>query len=296
MLVHISLEVKRALIWWRQPRNNLKDIPVGTPHPDLTLFSDASKEGWGAHIEDSQALGIWDLTLARNNINWLELEAVSRALQAFLPLIRGKKVAIMTDNTTVVGQIRNQGGTRSATLSALTSRILQWADNQHITLIPCYLPGKLNVIADQLSRSSQIIQTEWSLHPEITSAIWNLWTKPHVDLFVSHLNKLETFVSPLPVPGAWKVDALSISWDGLQAYAYPPVPLLPLVIQKIRNSECEMFLIAPKWNTQMWYTDLLRIIVAQPRALPLWPKLLRQPISGIFHSNLENSSFTFGDA
>ena len=55
----------------------------------------------------------------------------------------------------------------------------------------------------------------------------------HVDLFATHLNhKLPLYVSPVPDPNAWDIDALNINWTGLTAYAYPPMALLYRVIQK----------------------------------------------------------------
>jgi hypothetical protein len=45
------------------------------------------------------------------------------------------------------------------------------------------------------------------------------WDRPHVDLFATSLNhKLETFVSPVPDPLSFAVDAMSLSWDGKFAY------------------------------------------------------------------------------
>jgi hypothetical protein len=42
------------------------------------------------------------------------------------------------------------------------------------------------------------------------------WDRPHVDLFATSLNhKLETFVSPVPDPLSFAVDAMSLSWDGM---------------------------------------------------------------------------------
>ena len=77
----------------------------------------------------------------------------------------------------------------------------------------------LNVMAD-LSRSNQVQSTEWSLHPQVFKQIYHKWFTPHVDLFATHLNhKLPLYVSPIPDPKAWDIDALNINWTGLTAYA-----------------------------------------------------------------------------
>ena len=85
---------------------------------------------------------------------------------------------------------------------------------KQVTLKAHHMPGLLNVIADKLSRLGQTIQTEWSLHPEVFQAICSQWHQSQVDLFATRFNnKLSQFVSPVPDPQAWAVDALSLSWE-----------------------------------------------------------------------------------
>ena len=63
------------------------------------------------------------------------------------------------------------------------------------------IPGRLNGVADKLSRLSQTIQTEWSLLPEVFQTICSRWHRPKIDLFAMRLNnKLPLFVSPVPDP------------------------------------------------------------------------------------------------
>ena len=128
-----------------------------------------------------------------------------------------------------------QGGTHSAEMCALLWKIMTWCHHYHITLKARHIPGCLNVMADLLSRSNQVQSTEWSLHPQVFKQICQKWFTPHVDLFATHLNhKLPLYVSPVPDPKAWDIDALNINWTNLTAYAYPPTALLPKVIQKIK--------------------------------------------------------------
>ena len=48
-----------------------------------------------------------------------------------------------------------------------------------------------------------------------------------MDLFATSLNKkLPTYVSPIPDPQAWAVDALNIPWENMVAYTFPPTALL----------------------------------------------------------------------
>ena len=89
------------------------------------------------------------------------------------------------------------------------------------------------MIADKLSRLGQTIQTEWSLLPEVFQSICETWHQPQIDLFATRYNhKLPQFVSPVPDPLAVAVDALSLPWEDLDAYAFPPTAILGKVVEK----------------------------------------------------------------
>ena len=74
-------------------------------------------------------------------------------------------------NSGCLYQQRGGGGMKSGSLCALLWRILSWCTRQQVTLRARHIPGRLNVIADKLSRLGQTIQTEWSLHPEVFQAV-----------------------------------------------------------------------------------------------------------------------------
>ena len=284
-LVSLSQPARRSLLWWLDPAHLLRGIPLQPPPPTVRLFTDASTAGWGAHIDLDQVGGLWCPPWLGSHINVLETRAVLLALRHFLPRLHALHVIVMSDNTTVIGQIRNQGGTQSRDLLALIQDIFHLAEQNQMTLSARHIPGHLNVIADRLSRANQILPGEWTLCQQVLQSVWNLWGAPHVDLFATTDNaRLPTFVSPLPEPGAWKTDALSFSWTGLWAYAYPPTPLIPQVLEKVRSEECELILIAPAWPTQAWFPALLRLLVDHPRCLPARRTLLKQR-SNMFHTN-----------
>ena len=68
------------------------------------------------------------------------------------------------------------GGMKSGSLCALLWRILSWCTRQQVTLKARHIPGRLNVIADKLSRLGQTIQTEWSLHPEVFQVVFSKYS------------------------------------------------------------------------------------------------------------------------
>ena len=98
-------------------------------------------------------------------------------------------------------------------------------------------------MSDKLFRQGQVIQMEWSLHQEVFNHL------PQVNMFVTRYNcKLTKFVSPVPDPNAWAVDALTVSWEDLDMYAFPPVSLLGKVVSKLSDHLYKrVILIAPGW-------------------------------------------------
>ena len=177
-----------------------------------TLLPTPQNEGWGAHLDQNSTKGLWSDWEKRLHINVLELKAVSLALRDFKDQCQNQTVLVATDNSTVVAYINKQGGTHSAEMCALLWKIMTWCHHYHITLKARHIPGCLNVMADLLSRSNQVQSTEWSLHPQVFKQICQKWFTPHVDLFATHLNhKLPLYVSPVPDPKAWDIDALNIN-------------------------------------------------------------------------------------
>ena len=158
------------LQWWLVEKNVLTGQPLHPLKHALQIFTDASKEGWGAHLNEHTARGTWSLPESKLHINYLELKAVLLALKEFQSLCYGSIVLIATDNTTVVSYINKKGGMRSGTLCALLWRILTWCTRNQVTLKARHIPGWLNVVADKLSRLGQTIQTEWSLLPDTSKS------------------------------------------------------------------------------------------------------------------------------
>ena len=98
---------------WQDLRFLTSGIPIRTFQADFTIFTDASTQGWGAHMGDSQTSGTWTRNHRKLHINCLEFKAVVSALQHWAPLLQGHQVMIATDNSTVVSYINKQEGTRS---------------------------------------------------------------------------------------------------------------------------------------------------------------------------------------
>lgn len=76
--------------------------------------------------------------------------------------------------------------------------------------------------------------------------------------------------------GSQGVDALSQDWDFHLAYAFPPLVLIPRVLQKLARSDCGLILIAPWWPKRTWFATLKKWSNSPPLRLPIRRDLLLQ--------------------
>ena len=133
--------------------------------------------------------------------------------------------------------------------------------------------------------SFEIGQTS-PLDQSVVNSIFQVLSYPNVDLFVTRFNhKLPLYVSPVPDNHALAIDALSMNWNLLHTYAFPPT-MIPSVLAKIHQSRCRIVLIAPLWPQPPWFSVVLQLLVSAPVRLPLFTKLLTQVKGKFQHLNL----------
>ena len=155
-------------------RDNLRrGVPIGTLDVEYYLFTDSSTQGWDAHLQELTASGIWSQDQSQLHINVLELQAIWLGLRAFSLRVENVRVALLSDKTSAVAYLRNQGGTKSLAMNDLATDICLWSEKRGMTLVPRYLPGHLNVLADLLSRRGQILKTEWSVNQTVADRIFS---------------------------------------------------------------------------------------------------------------------------
>ena len=88
------------LDWWQNPSNVMKGADLHPKDHSIQLFTDASNEGWGAHLDQNSTKGLWSVREKRLHINILELKAVSLALRDFKDQCQNQTVLVATDNST----------------------------------------------------------------------------------------------------------------------------------------------------------------------------------------------------
>lgn len=290
--IPFTQHLKDHLNWWLDRANTTKGKSLHQWSATLTITTDASKTGFGGHMNNQIFQGFWSVQEQKQHINLLELEAVIRTVQHFLPQLQNQNVLLKCDNTTVVQYVNKQGGTKSIHLCYKTWCLMRMAIQNNLTFRAAHIAGKLNVLADHLSRN-KIQPTEWTLNNQIVQSVFAMWGEPTIDLFASvHNHKRPVFCAWIPHPSALAVDALSISWEKMWAYAFPPICLIPKVLKHMSQFNCRLILIAPMWPRRHWYTELLQKSVASPIKLPIRQNLLYQPKTNIYHPNPEVFTLT----
>lgn len=158
-----------------------------------------------------------------------------------------------------------------------------FALEHNMVLKAAHIAGVKNILADQLSRI-KIRATELKLTNVVVQKIFQIWGHPTIDLFATFENKKAVvFCSWIQHPQSLTVDALTINWDNMFAYPYPPLTLIPKVLQHMQKFQCEIILIAPFWPTQHWYPQLLQLLVAYPLRIPTVENLLTQGKRKVAH-------------
>ena len=220
--IPITLHLISHHQWWLKPTNILNGKSFVQKQTTVTITTNASKVGYGGHMNSLVVQGEWSDVQKEWHINLLEMEAVFLVMKHFVQNLRDHNVLIRCDNSTVVQYINKQGGTRSYQLCYKTWGMWNWAIQNNIQMKAAHIAGKANVLADKLSRH-KILPTEWTLNRMIVHQIFQKWGCPTVDLFASHMNKqTEVYCSWMTNSRALAIDALSIPWQDMFVYAYPP--------------------------------------------------------------------------
>jgi hypothetical protein len=269
-LMSISPKAIENLNFWLTPSQveprTIKFKPFYT-----TIFSDASKLGWGAHHDTQRTGGRWLPGEATAHINWLELYACFLAIKSFASNLREVHIALKLDNTCAIHYINNQGGTVEC-LNDLAKDMWLWCKSRKLTITASHIPGVDNKLADFNSRNFKD-NTEWSLKKEVFNLIINHFGKPDVDLFASRLNnKIDQYISWQPDPNSIWVDAFTLNWGNFTLpYAFPPFNLIGKVINKAVHEKVNLLLVAPHWTTQYWFPLIYEFTSSDPLPLPLKP-------------------------
>lgn len=155
--IRLNKEFHLDLAWWLEffkSWNGLSFLlyPRWAPLPDFQISSDASGAlGYGAILMSHWFSGSWSLSQLNSSIAYKELFPIVIAASLWGHLWVSRRVEFRSDNTSVVEVLRS-GTSRDPKLMALLRYLLLIAARHSFTFTASHVPGKLNPIADSLSR------------------------------------------------------------------------------------------------------------------------------------------------
>ena len=194
-------------------------------------------------------------------------------------MIQGDIVQLGMDSKTAVAFCNKMGGTRSIILNKIALNLWDYVLSMGGWLKAIWVPRDCNQIADMLSKES-ILVWEFRLSPVMARTLWDKWFLPEVDCFASNqFHLLPKYYSFHPDPAATKRDAFSVLQWPSKIYAFPPVPLIAMTLDKIETDGILAIVVVPHWTTAKWWDKLRELLKEPPMHLGHYQSLL-QPLPG----------------
>ena len=201
----------------------------------LQIFTDVSKEGWGTHLNERTVRGTWSLPESKLQINYmyLELKAVLLALKEFQDLCLDNIVLVATDNTTVVAFINKEEGGMKSSVENPDLVCQETGNSQSSTHSSPSECDSKQAIQTKPDHSDRMVPSPRGL-PSYMLPVAPALSRPVCQV----QQQTTTVVSPVTEPQAWAVDVLSLSWEDLEPYAFPPAAILAKVVEKLHGPTC----------------------------------------------------------
>ncbi|KAA6376899.1 MAG: hypothetical protein EZS28_027574 [Streblomastix strix] len=195
----------------------------------MTMIADAASSGWSfALVKESKIIAM--------------------AQKSWNKTIRG-------DTSTAISDIKKQKV--APTLIKKIKQVYQTIEKLGIQILITRLPGVKNEIADALSRLSTV--GDYKVKEKFfQQTCFKMNLNPTIDLLSQHFNNLQPrFMQTIKGYGEITIDALNQVWKMEIPWIYPPIPLFPTVLKKIREEQIRAMIIAPQWQSQIWYKELV---------------------------------------
>jgi hypothetical protein len=233
-------------------------MPLERPPTTFTkiIFSDASSTGCGAFIKNCEGTSLvhyWQKTEKNNSSTWRELKAVEIYLKEKISLLAGLSIKWYTDNQAVPRIIHKGSMVENLQISAL--EIFKMCLENNITLSIDWIPRDKNEEADELSKHKNI--DDWSVQDHIFKFL-NAVVGPFTcDCFASNISaKVSKFYAKFCCAGVAGVDAFAFDWSKDLVWLVPPPALIIKTVFHCKLCKAKGVLIAPKWETAMFWPIL----------------------------------------
>lgn len=250
-------EVVQELKFWHDEVSGLNHRCCIIPDPPISVsvLGDASATGCGSFIKDLGVVAARHFTEEERaaHSTWRELENVHFSLKAFSRFLHNKVVKFHVDNKSSVSIIQSGSMKRDCHLLALG--IADFCARQNIVLSMQWIPREKNQVADEISRLSDVIDTDdWSLSDDFFHQLDREWGPCSIDCFANFYNfKVSRFYSLFWVPGSAGVDAFSFNWQSETCLLVPPVALIGRTLEHLWRCKARGILVVPLWPSSFFW-------------------------------------------
>ena len=246
-VITLDADSTKDIFWWINCQiSDISPVKLNKTKPDLKIYTDSSKTGWGMSSNVHKISGSWSKIEQRKHINFLELKAIFLSLEIIAESYKNCFIQVFTDNISSKFYINKVGGTRSPTMCKLALEIWRICSKNNIFLSAEFVPGAQNSEADSLSRISN---HEYHLSYDCFHQILHHFSyNPSIDLFASKENhKIQCYASQFVDPQSKFTDAFSSKWYG-KVYLFPPINLISKTFHKFLSDKVDWaLLITPCW-------------------------------------------------
>ena len=147
--IPVDASLIEALKPFRNPRFLAKNTSFRPLIPSLDIITDASDSGWSGVIGRHRVQESWTPSECLNYINIREMLGIFLSIQFFQGVLSDRTIRIYTDSMVTLFCLRRMGSLHSPPLDRVIQDLILFCHQRNISFVPVYIPGKLNVLADQ---------------------------------------------------------------------------------------------------------------------------------------------------
>ena len=275
--IPLTKDADRDLAWWIAHMRKHTSSSLSRQPCDLTIRTDASGLwGWGGHSSRGITQQQWKGREVSRHINWKEMEAARGCLQDKMK--DGEHILLEMESTVAVSFINKMGGTRSAPLRDKAIEIWNLVLEKKGWITARWIPREQNQMADLLSKES--LQTwEFGLNQDSLNKVTRKWGIPTMDLFASkNFHVTSNYCSVEADAAAAQIDAFRLQNWPHWSYAFPPLPLLDLTLERIIEQKIKAIVVMPLWTQSLWWSKVETIREGQLLNLG-WYRNSLQPLA-----------------
>ena len=183
-LINLTQNCISELQWWHTSVDSVNDIYH--PLPQLTIYSDACPNGWGAACGKHSTGGNWTKEESSLHINVLEMAAAFFAVKIYSATLSEISKHLRVDNIAILVWIKSQIAANK-TVHLLLKEFLEFCAEKQIWVYASYISSSRNKVADKESRKLRD-NLEWSVKEKLFDRIVPNFGPVITDLFASRVN------------------------------------------------------------------------------------------------------------